>query len=68
MSNTMKAILDGLLFGVTSFTGTITGALLEMPKGANISDVGSVTWVVAGLLFLGGAARAWRGYLVEKNG
>lgn len=67
MSKTMKAILDGLFFGISSGIATLTGALLEMPKGSALSDVGEVTWLIAALFVVGGAIKSWRGYLIEKK-
>lgn len=62
MTKTTKAILDGLLAGIIAGVGPLAGAVTQMGSTANVSDIGSATWL-AGLLFgIVGAAKGWRSY------
>jgi len=63
MSKTMKAFLDGLFAGCIAAGGTLSGALMEMPKGANIPDIGTVTWLVTAIFGLTAAFKGWKSYL-----
>ena len=45
----LKIILSPILAGIIAGAGSLGGAIAELPAGAQLSDVGQVTWLVVGL-------------------
>lgn len=67
MSRLQRIILDSILNGLLSAGGAIITAVVAMPVGTEISDIGGVTWLVGGLTGLGAAIKGGRSYIMNPN-
>lgn len=58
--NATLFILKGILQGIITGGGMLTGTVMEMPAEANtMGDVTDMTWLLTAVFFLMGAARDW---------
>lgn len=67
MNKRLKHFLVGLLTGLIAATGTLAGALSEMPKGGDLSLIGDITWLWVVVFGVSAALKDWKAALMGTN-
>lgn len=67
MNNWIKPTLSGVFSGIIAAGGTLTGAIAEMDVGANLSNIGEVTWLAIVAFGLVAAAKDWQAQLMGRK-